>query len=100
MPCCVRCGPPYRLQVGCCFAVGLEGPVARAAVLVASLPVSAAAFTLSKTYGVCEDVAVANVFLGNLLILPTTIAWVEAMDGMDLFPASFSKVPPVCPKCT
>lgn len=28
-------------MVGCCFAVGLEGPTARAAVLVATLPVSA-----------------------------------------------------------
>jgi predicted permease len=29
------------LMVGCCFAVGLEGATARAAVLVATLPVSA-----------------------------------------------------------
>lgn len=29
------------LMVGCCFAVGLEGAYARAAVLVATLPVSA-----------------------------------------------------------
>jgi predicted permease len=29
------------LMVGCCFAVGLEGATARAAVLIATLPVSA-----------------------------------------------------------
>ena len=78
------------LMVACCFTVGLEGADARAAVLVATLPVSAgerrqladaggptataaaagslharrhahlglaAAFVLSKTYGVGEDVA-------------------------------------------
>ncbi|EFN53206.1 hypothetical protein CHLNCDRAFT_137056 [Chlorella variabilis] len=73
------------LMVGCCFAVGLEGANARAAVLVATLPVSAAAFALSKTYSVGEDVAVTNVFLGNLLVLPTTIAWLEFMDGIGLF---------------
>ncbi|KAL4458898.1 hypothetical protein ABPG75_013763 [Micractinium tetrahymenae] len=88
------------LMVGCCFAVGLNGATARAAVLVATLPVSAAAFALCKTYNVGDDVAVVNVFLGNLLILPTTIAWVSAMDGMDLFPASYSKLPPTCAKCT
>lgn len=30
-------------------------------------------------------VAVTNVFLGNLLVLPTTIAWLEFMDGIGLF---------------
>lgn len=29
--------------------------------------------------------AVANVVIGNLLILPTTIAWVSFMDAVDLF---------------
>ncbi|KAI7841279.1 hypothetical protein COHA_005052 [Chlorella ohadii] len=99
------------LMVGCCFAVGLEGAVARAAVLVATLPVSAAAFALSKTYNVGEDIAgmrlyvalhccgigsVANVFLGNLLVLPTTIIWLEFMDGVNLFPAPGAKPPSTC----
>ncbi|PRW59648.1 PIN isoform B [Chlorella sorokiniana] len=84
------------LMVGCCFTVGLEGAIARAAVLVATLPVSAAAFALSKTYNVGEDIAVANVFLGNLLVLPTTIIWLEFMDGVNLFPAPPAKVPSTC----
>ncbi|KAL4423172.1 hypothetical protein ABPG77_000305, partial [Micractinium sp. CCAP 211/92] len=79
---------------------GPRGAYARAAVLVATLPVSAAAFALSKTYNVGDDVAAVNVFLGNLLILPTNIAWVSAMDGMGLFPASYSKLPPSCSPCT
>lgn len=45
------------LMVGCCFAVGLQGAMGRAAVLVSTLPISGAAFVLSKTYGVGEDVA-------------------------------------------
>jgi predicted permease len=76
------------LMVGCCFAVGLRGATARAAVLVATLPISGAAFVLSKTYGVGEDVAATNVFLGNLLVLPTTISWLEFMDAVNLFPSS------------
>jgi hypothetical protein len=36
------------LMVACCFAVGLTGATARAAVLLAALPVSEAAFALSK----------------------------------------------------
>lgn len=35
------------LMVGCCFAVGLEGANARAAVLIATLPVSAGASWLA-----------------------------------------------------
>lgn len=36
------------LMVGCAFMVGLDGAYGRAAVLLATLPVSAAAFALSK----------------------------------------------------
>ena len=38
-----------------------------------------------QTYGVGEKAAVANVVLGNLLVLPTTIAWLSVMDALDLF---------------
>lgn len=40
--------------------------------------------------------AVANVFLGNLLVLPTTILWLEFMDGVGLFPAPAAKIPNTC----
>ncbi len=43
MPSHALCRQVPALMVGCCFAVGLEGAVARAAVLVATLPVSAGA---------------------------------------------------------
>lgn len=84
------------LMVGCAFAVGLEGVYARAAVLLASLPTSAAAFALSDKYKICTAEAVANIFWGNLLVLPTTLAWMAFMDGVDLFPVNKLPVPNVC----
>ena len=75
------------LMVGCAFAVGLEGAEGRAAVLLASLPVSPAAYTLAEKYEVGQDIAESNIFFGNLLVLPTTIAWVAFMDSINLFNA-------------
>lgn len=53
------CPPPAvqvpALMVGCCFAVGLEGATARAAVLVATLPVSAGAAQAATCGGRWED---------------------------------------------
>lgn len=73
------------IMVGCAAAVGLEGAMARAAVIVAALPVSPAAFALCDRYRCGEAAAVANVFVGNLLVLPTTLAWVAFMDATNLF---------------
>ena len=38
-----------------------------------------------QTYDVGEAEAVSNVVLGNLLVLPTTIAWLSFMDAVGLF---------------
>lgn len=76
------------LMVGCAFAVGLSGAEGRAAVLLASLPVSPTAYTVSEKYNIGRDVAESNVFFGNLLVLPTTIAWNAFMDGIHLFMAA------------
>jgi predicted permease len=73
------------LMVGCAFAVGLSGAEGRAAVLLASLPVSPTSYTMSDKYGIGRDISESNVFWGNLLVLPTTIAWNAFMDGIDLF---------------
>lgn len=73
------------LMVGCAFAVGLSGAEGRAAVLLASLPVSPTSYTMSDKYGVGRAVAESNVFWGNLLVLPTTIAWNAFMDSIGLF---------------
>lgn len=76
------------LMVGCAFAVGLSGAEGRAAVLLASLPVSPTAYTVSEKYNIGRDIAESNVFFGNILVLPTTIAWNAFMDGIDLFNAA------------
>lgn len=76
------------LMVGCAFAVGLSGAEGRAAVLLASLPVSPTAYTVSEKYNVGRDIAESNVFFGNLLVLPTTIAWNAFMDRIQLFMAA------------
>lgn len=83
-------------MVGCAAAVGLEGAPARGAVLLAALPVSTAAFALADRYRVGAAAAVANIFWGNALVLPTVIAWVAFMDGVDLFPAPQAPAPNVC----
>lgn len=75
------------LMVGCAFAVGLQGAEGRAAVLLASLPVSPTAYTVADKYGVGLDIAESNIFFGNLLVLPTTIAWNAFMDSISLFVA-------------
>ena len=84
------------LMVGCAAAVGLEGGTARAAVLLASLPISAASFTLCDRYSICLNEAVANIFWGTVLVLPTTLAWVAFMDAVDLFPMVKTPVADVC----
>jgi predicted permease len=84
------------IGVGCALAVGLEGAEGRAAVLIAALPISAAAFVLASQYGIGEDVAVSNLFFGNVLVLPTTLGWMAFMDAVDLFPVPSPVVPNVC----
>ena len=84
------------VMVGCAFAVGLEGAPARAAVVIASLPISAAAFTLCDRYDVLQKEAVSNIFFGNLLVLPTTLAWIAFMDAVELFPVVKTAMPNVC----
>jgi predicted permease len=84
------------VMVGCAAAVGLENGPARAAVLLASLPISAAAFTLCDRYSTCLHQAVANIFWGTVLVLPTTLAWMAFMDAVDLFPMVKTPVNNVC----
>lgn len=62
------------------------------------------ALSCQQTYGVGEAEAVSNVVLGNLLVLPTTIAWLAFMDAVNLFevaPVSGAgaKKPAACTAC-
>ena len=75
------------VAIGCAFAVGLEGAWGRAVVILASLPISTGGFVLASRYDVAQQEVASSIGLANLLILPTTLAWVAFMDAVDLFPA-------------
>jgi predicted permease len=78
------------LMVGLAKALDLKGATSRAAVLVATLPISSASFSLGERYGIGQGVLSACVAAGTALMLPTVIVWVEVLDRLDLF-----KVPAV-----
>jgi Membrane transport protein len=75
------------IMVGLAKALNLSDEPGRAAVLIASLPISMASFSLANRYGAGEAVMAENVTLGTLFILPTVIIWNLLMDKMGLFPA-------------
>lgn len=89
------------LAIACCFMLDVRGATGRAAVIIASLPVSLAAFAVSKEYSIGEDVMISNVTWGTVLMLPTVIAWLAVMDAVDLFvPVPVKAVlPPAIPHC-
>jgi predicted permease len=74
------------LMVGLAEAVNLNDEAGRAAVLIASLPISMASFSLASRYKIGESVLSANVALGTALVLPTVIIWNLVMDALDIFP--------------
>ena len=74
------------VMVGLAKAVHLDDQTARAAVLIASLPISQASFVLGDRYKIGQAVLSENVALGTLLILPTILIWNVVMDEFGLFP--------------
>lgn len=74
------------LMVGLAKMLSLQNEVGRAAVLIASLPISLASFSLGHQYRIGEAVLAANVAVGTLLMLPTVFIWNVAMDNLNLFP--------------
>lgn len=66
--------------------IGLSDHAGRAAILIASLPISMASFSLANNYKVGEALLAENVALGTLLMLPTVIAWNVFLDEVGLFP--------------
>jgi len=73
------------LMVGLAKLLSLESEVGRAAVLIASLPISLASFSLGHQYRIGEAVLAANVAVGTLLMLPTVLIWNIVMDSLNLF---------------
>lgn len=74
------------LMVGLAKMLSLQNEVGRAAVLIATLPISLASFSLGHQYCIGEAVLAANVAMGTLLMLPTVLVWNVAMDNLNLFP--------------
>lgn len=92
--------PPYKIglfmlsklvlvpmvMVGLAKAMALNNIAGRAAVLIASLPVSLVSFSLGHQYSIGEAVLSANIGVGTILMLPTVIVWNIVMDSLNLFP--------------
>ncbi len=84
------------LMIGCAFAVGLDGELARAAVLISVLPVSPPAFALTGHYGAGLSEAVSCILIGKILVLPSILAWQAVMDAVGVFSFRFAGAPGVC----
>ena len=74
------------LTVGLAKALALSNNAGRAAVLIASLPISMAAFSLASHYRVGEGLLSDNIAWGTALMLPTVLLWNVVMDAVGLFP--------------
>lgn len=74
------------LMIGLAKMLDLDDRSGRAAVLIATLPVSLASFTLGDQYGTGQASLAANVAVGTMLMLPTVVAWAAAMDDANLYP--------------
>jgi len=74
------------LMVGLAKAFNFDNEVGRTAVLIASLPISQASFSLGSQYNTGEAIFSANVAMGTFLMTPTVIVWNIVMDAVDLFP--------------
>lgn len=74
------------VMVGLAKLLALEDEPGRAAVLIASLPISMASFSLANRYKIGEAVMAENVALGTLLVLPTVVVWNLVLDEAGLFP--------------
>ena len=74
------------LMVGLAKAFALSNVSSRAAVLIATLPISLASFSLGHQYSVGEAVLATNVAVGTILMLPTFLVWNLVMDSLNLFP--------------
>jgi Membrane transport protein len=76
------------LMVGLAKAMDLSDNSGRAAVLIASLPISLAAFSLGSHYKMGEALLSENIALGTALMLPTVLLWNLVMDSVGLFPTT------------
>eukprot|EP00470_Lotharella_oceanica_P006036 CAMPEP_0170178864 /NCGR_PEP_ID=MMETSP0040_2-20121228/14723_1 /TAXON_ID=641309 /ORGANISM="Lotharella oceanica, Strain CCMP622" /LENGTH=463 /DNA_ID=CAMNT_0010422467 /DNA_START=137 /DNA_END=1528 /DNA_ORIENTATION=- len=76
------------LAIPLCMALDIDGIKGRSAVLIASLPIALASFSLTRNYYRQEDVIAvisAQVIIGAIIMVGTFTAWNEFMNAVDLF---------------
>mmetsp|Transcript_3811 Transcript_3811/g.6601 ORF Transcript_3811/g.6601 Transcript_3811/m.6601 type:complete len:426 (-) Transcript_3811:24-1301(-) len=74
------------IMVGLANAMRLNDEQGRAAILIATLPISLASFSLGRQYQIGESDLAANVACGTLLMLPTVLVWNIVLDKAGLYP--------------
>jgi len=73
-------------MVGLSEGLGLDDEAGRAAILIASLPISMASFSLGRRYDIGESDLATNVVAGTLLMLPAVLIWNIVLDEAELYP--------------
>lgn len=74
------------LMVGLAKGLQFNDEAGRAAILIASLPISMASFSLGHQYNIGEKDLAGNVTAGTFLMLPTIILWNVVLDAVGLYP--------------
>jgi predicted permease len=77
------------VMVALAVGFGFSDEEGRAAVLIASLPISQASFSLGARYGIGEGLLSVNVAVGTLLMVPAVLIWNLALDSAGLFPIPY-----------
>jgi predicted permease len=74
------------IMMGLAMGMNMSNEAGRAAILIASLPIAMASFSLAHQYSIGEKDMAANVTFGTILMLPAVIAWNLVLDKVGLFP--------------
>lgn len=76
------------IMLGLACAASLDDEAGRAAVLIATLPISMASFTLADVFDIGQAILAQNVAMGTILLLPTVLIWNLVLDHAGVFPIS------------
>lgn len=73
------------IMVGVGKMINLKGDDGNAAVLLATLPISLASFSLAKQYGKSEDIISFNVIIATLMLPLTQFLWMKILESWQPF---------------
>ena len=74
------------IMVALAKGMDMNNEAGRAAILIASLPISMASFSLAHQYNIGEKDLAANVTFGTILMLPAVILWNIVLDKVGVYP--------------